>query len=40
MSENTFKNTKFIKDQRLRDTYSISYLKAFYNRPGYKKKYL
>ena len=40
MSENTFKNARFIKDQRLRDTYSIGYSKAFYNRPGYKKKYL
>ena len=40
MFKNTSKNIRFIKDQRLRDIYFISYSKAFYNRPGHKKKYL
>ena len=40
MSENTSKNTRFVKDQRLRDICTIGYSKAFYNRPDYKKKYL
>jgi hypothetical protein len=40
MSENTSKNTRFIKDQRLRDICLIGYLKAFYNRPSHEKKYL
>jgi hypothetical protein len=39
MSENTSKNIRFVKDQRLRDIYPIGYLKAFYNYPSYRKKY-
>ena len=40
MFENTFKNIKFINDQKLKDIYFTDYLKAFYNRLNYKKKYL
>jgi hypothetical protein len=36
MSENTSKNARFVKDQRLRDICPIGYSKAFYNRPGHR----